>query len=411
MTETGGPGADRDADAATPAGGAVEVPPALVAAYVWGFPLVTMHRTCAAHGGVGRGMDARDRLATPADRTVVAPNNDTLYASGWFDLRAGDVEIVADPGILGDRYWSVMLLDAYTHVRYLTRRSPEPATRVGVDSFPTATLWVLARVLVDGPDDVAAARAALDGIAVTQAGSGDGSPPAEPSTERPALSPAGRGARAFFADLRAALAVDPPGEGHPPVPPGVVEALDRLDATDDAVLAAAATAARDRIAATRGFDRTGNGWGTRSRGADFGDDVAYRAAFAQVSLAGHHPAENRSYSRGFDGAAGNATLRFVPGGEPPVDGFWSLCVYGPDLFLVDNELDRYSVGDRTPGLVRDADGGLTLVVGPTRPAEPANWLPTPAGPCVLVLRAYEGRPEVVDARWFPPPLLPVGGAS
>src|SRR5688500_14860600 len=99
------------------AGGGVGVEAeVLAAAYVWGYPLVTVHRTCAAHGGAGRGMVPRDRLATPADRTVVAPNNDTLYSSGWFDLRAGDLEVGVDAGRLGDRYWSVMLIDAHTHV-------------------------------------------------------------------------------------------------------------------------------------------------------------------------------------------------------------------------------------------------------------------------------------------------------
>jgi hypothetical protein len=185
----------------------------------------------------------------------------------------------------------------------------------------------------------------------------------------------------------------------------MAELLDGLDGVDDEVLDDAVAAGRARMAAHWGVDRTRNGWGTRSRGADYGGDVAYRAAFARVSLAGHLPSENRSYSRPIDGAT--ATLRFPPGGEPPVDGFWSLCAYGPDMLLVDNPIDRYSIGDRTPGLRRDADGGLTVVVGAEPPADPANWLPTPTGPGALVLRAYEGRPEVVGARWFPPDLTPV----
>jgi len=372
---------------------------ALAAAYVWGYPLVAVHRTCATHGGPGRGMVARDRLATPADRTVVAPNNDTLYASGWFDLRAGEVSVQVDAARLGDRYWSVMLLDAHTHVRYVSRRSFTATTRVTLGSIGTPTVWVLARVLVDGPDDLAAARAALDGITVTQAVGR-----AAAAADRPEVA-GGRGARAFFADLRAAVAVDPPGPQHPPPPERMAAALDRLERTEDTVLDAAVAAGRALMAENRGVDRVGNGWGIRSRGADFDGDVAYRAAFAQVSLAGHLPAENRSYSRAFDGAA--ATLRFPPGGEPPVDGFWSLCLYGPDMFLVGNEIDRYSIGDRTPGLRWDPDGGLTLWVGPDRPADPANWLPAPPGPSVMALRAYEGRPEVVDASWFPPDLTPV----
>jgi hypothetical protein len=141
------------------------------------------------------------------------------------------------------------------------------------------------------------------------------------------------------------------------------------------------------------------------RGAAFGDDVTYRAAFAQVSLAGHLPAENRSYSRGVDGTRTH-TLRFPPGGEPPVDAFWSLAAYGPDLFLVPNALGRHSIGSRTPGLRRDPDGGLTLTVAATPPASgTANWLPAPAGAGALVLRCYEGRAAVRDATWFPPPLV------
>ena len=172
------------------------------------------------------------------------------------------------------------------------------------------------------------------------------------------------------------------------------------------MLEAGATEAERRLAARGGgADRHGHGWGTRSRGAAFGDDVEYRAAFARVSLAGHLPAENRSYSRPVDGTR-PARLRFAPGGEPPVDGFWSLTMYGPDLFLAVNEIDRWSLGDRTPGLRRDGDGGLSVLVGHQRPDDAANWLPAPAGRGFLVLRCYEGREPVVAADWFPPPLAP-----
>jgi len=560
-------------------------------AYVWGLPLVTMHRTCAAHGGVGRGMVRRDRLATAADRTVVAPNNDTLYASGWFDLRAGDLTVDVGAMDTPDRYWSVMLLDAYTGVHYVCRRlhgtagtrvrvthdptagapadlpvrppdgdadtvgrpagvtgaptgspgsrpaattlaatgrgvtaTPAPRTAAaslgagvavtdaaqagaadpgvgtvggagvavagaggaqvdgaapgagtvggagvgvagaggaatgaaaggvqadaaglgaavtggagggvtgarvvavgdaqadgadrgagttgavgagamgaGVLAMGTPTVWVLARVLVAGPDDLPAARAALAGISVEQrfwrrAGRNDVLPAAR--TPDPD----------FLAELRAALAIDPPAPWHPAPPAG----LERLLSDPPAPVDVATGIERGKVLVARsgGVDRWGNGWGTRSRGAHFGDDVAYRAAFAKVSLAGHLPAENRSYTRAFDGSA-PAVLRFPAGAEPPVDGFWSLCVYGPDLFLAANPLDRYSIGDRTPGLQRDPDGGLTITIGADRPsgsAAAANWLPAPPGACFLALRAYEGRPAVVEATWFPPGLQPL----
>ncbi|HEU0169914.1 MAG TPA: DUF1214 domain-containing protein, partial [Acidimicrobiales bacterium] len=102
---------------------------------------------------------------------------------------------------------------------------------------------------------------------------------------------------------------------------------------------------------------------------------------------------------------------FPPGGEPQVGGFWSLTVYDRDLFLVENELGRYSIGDRTPGLRRDADGSLPITIGHQRPGDTSNWLPAPSGPCYLALRAYEGHAAVVDARWFPPDLTLFAGAD
>ena len=98
--------------------------------YLWAHPLVTVHRTLAAQAGGAGCIIAKADLATAADRLVVAPNNDTLYSSGWFDLRDGDLT-VAVGGVGSDRYWSVMLIDAYTHVKYVCRRlhgSRQPPT-------------------------------------------------------------------------------------------------------------------------------------------------------------------------------------------------------------------------------------------------------------------------------------------
>ena len=394
-------------------------------AYVWGYPLMAVHRTRAGHSGqVGGELVARDRLATAADRSVVAPNNDTLYASGWYDLCAGDVTIEVEAMDRPDRYWSVMLLDAYTNVSYVCRRlhgsagtsaritcdpdaGPDPGDGRTVIPIATPTLWVLVRVLVAGPDDLDAARRALAGVRARQVGSSRPAPSPATAPAEGATAAADVGGAAWFRELRDAVAVDPPAPWHPAPPPG----LDRLlpDPPPPAVLAAAADRGEAHIVAHgRGVDRTAHGWGTRSRGAAFGDDVTYRAAFARYSLAGHLPAENRSYSRLVDGTRA-AVLSFPPGGEPPVDGFWSLSLYGPDMFFVDNEIGRHSIGDRTPGLHRERDGSLAVTIGHERPAAPANWLPAPPGLCVLALRAYEGRPGVTGATWFPPDLVPAGG--
>ena len=101
------------------------------------------------------------------------------------------------------------------------------------------------------------------------------------------------------------------------------------------------------------------------------------------------------------------SLRFAPGALPPVDLFWSLTMYAlPDRNLVENPIARYSIGDRTPGLMPDADGGLTLWLQPDSPGpgkEP-NWLPTPRGPYFFVARLYGPTAEALDGRWTLPPL-------
>ena len=56
----------------------------------------------------------REQLADASSRFVVRPNNDTLYSLGWLDLRAEPVVIHAPP-IPRERYWSIQIVDAYTH--------------------------------------------------------------------------------------------------------------------------------------------------------------------------------------------------------------------------------------------------------------------------------------------------------
>lgn len=99
--------------------------------------------------------------------------------------------------------------------------------------------------------------------------------------------------------------------------------------------------------------------------------------------------------------------------EPPLGAFWSVTMSDDaDFFLVANAIERHSIGDRTPGLRRNADGGLTIVMQHDEPAESelrANWLPTPAGGLRPILRMYEPRAEVFDGRYEElPPIRRVG---
>ena len=95
-------------------------------------------------------------------------------------------------------------------------------------------------------------------------------------------------------------------------------------------------------------------------------------------------------------------MRFAPADPPPVDAFWSITLYAADRFLYPNNLQRFSIGDRTPGLRRDPDGGLTLQIGHAAPNDCSNWLPAPGGSFYLILRMY--RPRAEARSWRIPPL-------
>ena len=102
---------------------------------------------------------------------------------------------------------------------------------------------------------------------------------------------------------------------------------------------------------------------------------------------------------------GRYVLRFEAGRLPPARAFWSLAMYEvtPEghAFFTDNPLGRYSIGDRTRGLATNADGSLEIHLQHARPepAQEANWLPAPAGPMRLVLRAYEPDEALLDGRF------------
>ncbi len=112
---------------------------------------------------------------------MTTPNNDTLCSSAFLDLSAGPVllDIPALPG----RYHGVALMDARTdnwpilgtrdgeavgprtvEIRFgdgaQGARPPGSGRSAATCRSPTRTTWLLARVLVDGPDDLHAARAA-----------------------------------------------------------------------------------------------------------------------------------------------------------------------------------------------------------------------------------------------------------
>jgi hypothetical protein len=153
---------------------------------------------------------------------------------------------------------------------------------------------------------------------------------------------------------------------------------------------------------------TGDGWSKSPPGigtSSASDEVRAAVALAGLGALPKDEAIYWSATLDRDGAEldGGQRYRLTIPAEVPAGAFWSLSMYErlPDgrLFYVDNPLARYAVGNRTPGLTRNTDGSLTLILTAVEPTD-GNWLPSPrAGPFTLVFRAYLPEAPILEGRW------------
>jgi hypothetical protein len=413
------------------------------------------------------------QLTTPKTGVVTAVNADTLLSRAWIDLSRGPL-VLQVPDAPPARYYSLALMDFFTNnFAVLGRCSMGKATGnfllIGPNSkhverhgmtpirAPTNAVWALVRILVYGPDDLAAVHALQTQFTISRSGLASEStiPSADPlvlpvpplDTTDPLV---------FFNVLNAELTENPP-------PSRDKEILDLLQAIgvgpslrfnrDDYTgpqldaLREGLASARDMIEAQVGFRslapqqpgarqwpsdallarlrsslnaaraKTGDdrrrGWsGALGQVGDFGTDYLSRAQCALAGL-GLLPPEEAIYFTTATDARGvmlDASMRyclsFPSGGLPPVDAFWSLAAYRTDennrRWLVPNAIGRYSIGNHTPGLRYGRDGSLKISIQHDWPTGEENWLPVPKGPFLLTLRAYLPRSELRDGNYAIP---------
>ncbi len=80
----------------------------------------------------------------------------------------------------------------------------------------------------------------------------------------------------------------------------------------------------------------------------------------------------------------------------------------PDQRMVHNPINRYSIGDRTPGLQYGNDGSLKIYMQKEVPEEgTGNWLPAPDGPFSVTMRMYLPEDGALDPLYAPPPVMKV----
>ena len=408
-------------------------------AFLYGYGPYEFAKTAAAasaRGALKNTLGHRAVMSTPRHRSVTAPNLDTLYSSAFLELSGGPMEVTTPEA--PDRYHCVTFMNVFTdNFGILGTRTTgghsvkawivgpewqgEAPEGVRLIRSDTNDVWMLGRTLVAGPEDLEAARAVQTQFHLKPV---EGRGPVRPAFEKAAPVP---DAPMFLAVVNEILGRSPVdiGEakratsfsavglrpGDPGVWQGLPDELKQIWSASFPDMLADLKAGVDKLLVPR------EGWlAAPPEVGDFGENDALRASVALWGLAAL-PAEEAGYYRAVSDEKGNAlngaqayTFRLPPEGAP-ADAFWSLTMYSeePDgrNFLVENPIDRYAISDRTAGLVRDADGALTIYIQAEQPSDPvaaANWLPTPSGAFTVSFRAYLPRKEVMNGLWSPPPL-------
>jgi hypothetical protein len=361
------------------------------------------------------------RRLGPQDREVVSPNNDTVYSNAWLDLSEGP--IVIETPDMGERYWTLGLLDAWTNpFAYVGRRTtgnkPQrtlvhgprwsgaiPCGITQTVAAPGDDVWLIGRHLVeDDSEDAARVRDAQRAMRIVRADGTDAAMRVDTGFDGRDTGVPAPGT--YLKVVSAALTRNPTPRGEnlvwPPAKP--------------AALASSLSAVFERLRAGNQPHDLGGGWAIPVLvKTHWGDDHVTRARIARnfigalgVEEAMYPTAEVDAVGAPLDGSR-RYELRFAPGKGLKVGAFWSLTMYRrSDCLFVANPIDRYSIGDRTPDLRHDPDGGLAIRLQADDPGRGANWLPAPAGELFyVVLRLYQPHADHLELRFDYPPIQPI----
>ena len=423
-------------------------------AYDYGFPLLDSLRIRREETSVpcpdGRGnapvnhFANASRFATPDDRTVVAPNTDTLYSIAHLDLGKGPV-VIRHPD-MGKRFFDFELLDPYTNViGYVgTRTTGEDAGRFAVTwkgakgkpkpNVPVIKskyrrVWVVGRTLAGGSSDQAKAFDLMKRYKLTRLNGRTFGLPSDcyRGKGEPSTYPTPTSGPEFVAALNRALAKNPPPKRDDPLlkrlaplgigpglKPGVAnlpaDVAEALDAGIEAEAEALPSASRLSFLQ---MSVDAKGWVTAAPNiGDYGTDYAYRARIAIVGIGANTP-EEAIYPAALADSDGNLLtgsrryrLVFPADDLPPARYFWSLTMYDLSGYLVANSIDRYSLGPSHPPLIKRPDGSVEVAVQADPPTDPnVNWLPAPNGSFRLNMRLYGPKRRALSGAWQPPPIV------
>jgi hypothetical protein len=426
-----------------------------VDAYIYFYPLITMDVTRKQSTNVEAGKEigkgpmngfAHVPAYPPAElKTVVRPNFDTLYSSGWLDLTRGPV-VVSVPDTQG-RYYLLPMLDMWTDVfaspgwRTTGTQAanfavvppgwngtlPDGLTRIDA---PTPYLWIIGRTRTDGPADYAAVHEVQAGYKLTplaQWGKTPTPPAAaiDPNVDMktpPKTQVDTMPGDKYFAYAAELLKLHPPHVTDEPIVaqmerigivPGKPFEFAALDPVVQQAIKEAPTGAQERMSEFLPLMAgVVNGWQMNvSTMGVYGNYYVKRAIVAQQGLGANLP-EDSIYPLNLADNTGKPLtgakkyrLHFIKGEFPPARAFWSVTLYDSDGFQVANALNRFAVSSWMPFKL-NADGSLDLLFQHDDPGQEnqANWLPAPSGAFNLCMRLYAPERGVLSGGWNPPPV-------
>lgn len=384
------------------------------------------------------------KLADADSKDVVTPNVDTIYSQAFLNLE--DTAMVYKTPPAEDRFCTTELLDAYTNCEAILYASGVKFLLTGpgfegevpeeMDEIPvsTNTVWLLTRTEVKDADDlenIYALQEQMELVPLDVYLSGEDYEPQEGSFDEennfvPIEHVLGMGIKEYFDKANELLEKNPPakedadmmariaGAGIGPgmqfdegiLPEGAQQKWQgMLDSFDENMLKKSAQ-----------FIKKMGAWTyTGEPIAEFGTEYAYRALIAKEGL-GANPVYVAIYPKAATDDDGDAldgsdayVIHFESDGFPPLleDGFWSITAYGEDDFLIDNELNKYSISDRSDFTLNE-DGSLDIFVQPDAPTDESmqkNWLPVKEGRFHVYLRIYMPDTQALAEGWTAPSIL------
>jgi hypothetical protein len=363
------------------------------------------------------------------------PNLDVAYSEAWVGVDETTPAILTLPEIAGGRYYTWQMLNGWgetvlninertfpqrpfgTYALCLKDTNPTiPAGALRVD-LPSRKSRVLARVEL-GSDPREAIRLQRL-VTLRSAGTPRIAPPVP---------------IALFANdaLPKAEAFDRASEilaSEADINPGMAPLQAKLRAVEALVKSGAAGRARvDQVIQAQALPhlqlslaRLGavrNGWARPNTIGRYGEDWLSRTMVNLIGIWANDTNEVVYFKTDSDGGgtkldgANTYTLTFPADALPisKVGYFWSVIAVDSVRFnVIPNPLNRFLLNKQS-GVRTNPDGSLTLFFAPEKPAVAAepNWLPTPRGQNYnLTFRFYGPRPDVVDGRYYPPPLMHV----